>query len=88
MRKMPKIQQLTVILNGIESGVSSSLDRIEILTETLRAMFPEFAKEHTKQVVALRRRRAAQKRDSGALPNELKRPVVALLQDVFERRTR
>lgn len=86
MEQMPKIQQLNVALNGLESGVRSSLNQLEALTETLRAMFSEFDKNYKKQREVLRKRDAAQRRQLSGKGPVLGNPLVGLFEDVFQKR--
>jgi len=79
-------QQLNILLNSLDDGVRASLNRIEVLTETLRAMFPEFEKVYEKQRVRLQKQDAAQRKQQFSQGQRSARPIVDLLDAVYERK--
>lgn len=86
MTQTDKRQQLNIALNLLDDGVRSSLNQIEVLTETLRTMFPEFAAAYAKQNDLLRKRDAAQRKKRFAEGQQSAHPIIDLVDAVYARK--
>jgi hypothetical protein len=83
MQENPKVQELRMFFNLLESASTSALDRLEVLTETLRELLPGFADTYQKQSKAQAKRREEQRLSiDGGVPQSRHQPI-DLLQDLF-----
>ena len=86
MPQPKEIQQLNMTLNLLQNGVNSALAQIEELTETLREILPDFEKSHKSHIKKLKSRDSANRRLLSAQGHQSNRPIIDLLDSVYERR--
>jgi hypothetical protein len=79
----PKIQELRTYFNTLDTATASTLDRLEVLMETLRTLIPGFDAAYQKQTERQAERRTEQRSSRGAPSPQARHQPIDLLQDLF-----
>jgi len=82
-----QIETLRLYLVMTDQGIHTSLNRIEVLTETLREIVPGFAEEHAKQVQKQAERRAEQEKLLAGQPTLSADHIFEIVQRLLRNRS-